>query len=67
MYSIRAGEMLMFSTTPPVPHWIPTSADFGYILFRVVDGGFIHASCVIYNQVTGSGYIVPVYHQDRGF
>ena len=67
MYSIRAGEMLMFSTTPSVPHWIPTSADYGIIKFRTVGGGFIHACCVIYNQVTGSGYIVPAYHQDRGF
>ena len=67
MYSIRAGEMQLYSTTPPVPHWIPTSADFGYILFRTTDGGFIHAYCVIYNQVTGSGYVVPSFGQDSGF
>ena len=42
MYSIRYREMLMFSTTPPVPHWIPTSGDYGYIKFRTVGGGFIH-------------------------
>ena len=67
MYSIRAGEMLLFSTTPPVPHWIPTASDCGYIMFRTVGGGFIHVYCVIYNQVTGSGYVVPAQHQDRGF
>ncbi len=67
MYSIRAGEMLLFSTTPSVPRWIPMSSDYGFIRFRVVDGGCIQTFCVIYNQVTGSGYTVPAYHQDRGF
>ncbi len=67
MYSIRHGEMLMFSTHPLVPFWIPTSADYGFIKFRTVDGGCIQTFCVIYNQVTGSGYTVPAYHQDRGF
>ena len=66
-YSIRHGEMLMFSTTPSVPFWIPTSADFGFILFRTVDGGCIQTFCVVYNEATGSGYTVPALHQDRGF
>ena len=67
MYSIRHREMLLFSTTPAVPHWIPTTTDFGYLKFRTDDGGFIHAYCVIYNQMTGSGFVVPAMRQDSGF
>ena len=67
MYAIRQKEMLLFSTTPAVPHWIPMTAGYGYIRFCTLGGGFIHAYCVIYNQVTGSGYVVPAQHQDRGF
>ena len=66
-YSIRQGEMLIFSTTAQVPTWIPVTAGYGYIVFRVQGGGFIQAFCVIYNQVNGSGYIVPAHHQDAGF
>ena len=66
-YSIRQREMLIFSTTAGVPTWIPVTAGYGHIKFRVQDGGFIHAYCVIYNQVNGTGYIVPAYHQDAGF
>jgi len=66
-YSIRQGEMLIFSTIPSVPLYIPVSAGYGYIMFRAQGGGFIHAYCVIYNQVNGSGYVVPAYHQDAGF
>ena len=67
IYSIRAREMLIFSTTPDVPLWIPTTTDYGYIMFRTDEGGFIHAYCVIYNHITGNGYIVPACHQDHGF
>ena len=67
MYSIRAGEMLIFSTTPNVPTWIPVTAGFGYVLFRTDNGGFIQAYCVIYNGMTGSGYVVPALPQDHGF
>ena len=67
VYSIRQREMLVFSTTAAVPTWIPTSGGYGYIEFRVQGGGFIHAYCVIYNQVNGTGYVVPAYHQDEGF
>ena len=67
MYSIRQKEMLMFSTTPQVPAWIPTTTDYGWIRFRTEEGGCIYAYCVIYNQMTGSGYVVPAQHQDRGF
>ena len=66
-HSIRQREMLIFSTTPTVPMWIPTTAGYGYIQFRVQGGGFIQAFCVVYNSVTGSGYLVPPYHQDAGF
>ena len=66
-YSIRHGEMLIFSTTSAVPTWIPTSAGYGYVMFRSQDGGLIHPYTVIYNQVTQSGYVVPWYHQDVGF
>jgi hypothetical protein len=67
VYSIRQREMLIFSTTPQVPTWIPVSGRYGYIEFRAEGGGFIHAYCVIYNQVTGNGYVVPAHHQDAGF
>ena len=67
VYSIRQREMLIFSTSASVPFWIPTSAGYGYVLFRAQGGGFIQALCVIYNQVTGTGYIAPAYHQDSGF
>ena len=66
-YSIRQQEMLIFSTTPAVPMYIPVSAGFGYIQFRVQGGGFVQAFCAIHNPVTGRGYIVPAYHQDAGF
>jgi len=66
-YSIRSREMLIFSTTPAVPMFIPVTAGYGYVMFRVQGAGFIQAYCVIYNQVTGSGYTVPAYHQERGF
>ena len=67
MYSIRHRELLMFSTTPQVPNWIPCTAGYGYIKFRTVEGGMIHPYTVIYNQMTGSGYVVPWYVQDAGF
>ena len=66
-YSIRQGEMLVFSTTPMVPTWIPVSAGYGYVRFRVQGGGCIQTLCVIYNQVSGTGYTIPAYHQDAGF
>jgi ABC-type glycerol-3-phosphate transport system permease component len=59
--------MLIFSTTAMVPTWIPVSAGYGWIRFRVQGGGFIQAFCVIYNQVSGTGYTIPAYHQDTGF
>ena len=68
MYSIRSREMLIFSTTPAVPRWIPTTAHYGYVQFRTEEGGLTHAYCVIYNQLTGSsGFVVPACHQYRGF
>ena len=66
-YGIRAGEMLTFSTTPEVPVWVPTTASYGWARFRAEEGGFIHPYCVIYNQVTQSGYTVPAYPEDHGF
>jgi len=67
MFSIRAGEMFMFSTIASVPTWVPVTAGYGYILFRVDNGGFIQAYCVIYNGMTGTGYTVPAVPQDHGF
>jgi len=66
-FSIRQREMLIFSTTPAVPIWYPTTAGYGFTEFRAQGGGFIQAFCVIYYSVTGTGYIVPAYHQDAGF
>ena len=67
VFPIRQREMLIFSTVPSVPIWIPVTAGYGYVAFRVQGGGFIQALCFICNLVTGSGYIVPAYHQDSGF
>jgi len=67
MFSIRAGEMLMFSTSGSVPIFIPVTAGYGYILFRTDNGGFIQAYCAIYNGMTGTGYVVPAVPQDHGF
>ena len=66
-YSIRQREMLIVSTTASVPIWYPVTAGYGFTEFRAQDGGFIQAFCVIYNQVKGTGYTVPAYHQERGF
>jgi len=65
--TIRHGEMLIFSTTPEVPIWIPVTAGYGWIRFRVEHGGFIQPFCLISNRANCSGYIVPAYHQDSGF
>lgn len=67
MHTIRYREQLVFSTTPQVPLWIPTTSSTGYVMFRFENGGMIHPYCVIYNGRTGSGYVVPAYHQDEGF
>jgi len=67
VWSIRHGEMLVFSTTPEVPIWIPVTAGYGWIRFRVEHGGFIQPFCLISNRANCSGYIVPAYHQDSGF
>ncbi|HUT02333.1 MAG TPA: hypothetical protein VM163_00380 [bacterium] len=67
MFSIRAGEMLMFSTSRDFPIWIPVSAGYGHVLFRVDNGGFIQAYCVVYNGTTGRGFTVPAVPQDHGF
>jgi len=66
-YAIRQREMRIFSTTPEVPNWIPITSGYGYVMFRVDGGGYIHPYTVIYNQVTGSGYVVPWYKQGAGF
>ena len=66
-FSIRHSGMLIVSTTPAVPNWIPVTSGYGYIVFRVQGGGFIQTFCVIHNQVTGTGYTVPAYHQEAGF
>jgi len=63
MYLTRAGEMLIFSTSPNVPTWIPVTAGFGYTLFRVDNGEPIHGYCVIYNGMTGTGYVVRHFHR----
>lgn len=66
-FSIREKEMLLFCTIPGIGTNIAVTAPYGYVKFRVQDGGFIHAWEVIYNSATGAGYVVPPYHQDSGF
>jgi len=65
MYSIRSGEMLMFSTRAnPLSlldcRHIPVSAPHGYAMFRPVEGGFIHAFAFIVNDITGGLTTVPI-------
>jgi len=60
-FTIRAGEMLTFSTHSYIPTWIPTTAGYGYVLFRVEDGGPVHAYCVTLNLVNWSGYAIPAF------
>ncbi len=67
MYGFRSREMLVFSTTPKVPTWIPTTASYGYVKFRPVDGGFIQAWALIINDLSGAAMVVPAYSQDYGF
>lgn len=67
MFSIRPGEQETFCTFQGVGHWLPVSAIFGYIKFRVEDGGHIQAYTVIYNQISAGGFVVPPLDQDHGF
>jgi len=67
MWAVRHGEMRTFSTTPMVPEWIPTTASYGYVEFRTVVGGHIHAWALIMNEVSGAAMVVPAYNQDWGF
>ncbi len=72
MYSIRYGEMLMFSTKANPPSifncfHIPVSAPHGYAMFRTVEGGFIHSFAFIVNDITGRLATVPIYVQDSRF
>ncbi len=67
MFSIRSREMLVFSTRQKTPHWIPTTADYGYVMFRTWDGGYIHAWALICNELSGAAMVVPAYDQDSGF
>ncbi len=72
-FSIRPGEMLMFSTRANPPslfdycRHIPVTAPHGYAMFRTVDGGFIHAFAFIVNEITGRLVTVPIYDQETGF
>ena len=67
MFGLRHREMLVFSTTPKVPTWIPTTASYGYAKFRTVYGGYIHAWALICNELSGATMVVPTYDQDTGF
>ncbi len=67
MFLIRHREMLVFSTTPAVPTWIPTTANYGYAKFRVVDGVPIQAWALIINELSGAAMVVPAYDQYNGF
>ncbi|MBN1591740.1 MAG: hypothetical protein JW941_00665 [Candidatus Coatesbacteria bacterium] len=65
---IGPDELLVFSTQEATPTWIPTKADYGYILFRADEGsGFIQAWALIYNRHSGVAMAVPSYNQGRGF
>ena len=72
-WTIRQREMLTFSTTRrsinprEQPYWIPTTASYGYVKFRALYGGDIHAWALIYNEISGAAMVVPAYDQDKGF
>ncbi len=62
-YSIRANEQLMFSTCKGIGTWIPTTSSYGYVKFRSDGttnwwGDNILPFAVIYNAVTGAGYVI---------
>lgn len=68
MYSIHSREMLVFSTRPKTPHWIPTTGNYGHIKFRTEEGsGHICAWVLIYNDLSGASMVVPAYDQHSGF
>ncbi|MBN1591741.1 MAG: hypothetical protein JW941_00670 [Candidatus Coatesbacteria bacterium] len=72
MFAIRCGEMLVFTTDEDSSlagdlYWIPTTAEYGYVLFRPDEGGTNHAYALIYNELTGAGMAIPAYFQDDGF
>ena len=70
MFFIRQREMLPFSTTPKMPDsitWIPTTASYGYVMFRTYYGAHIHAWAVVMNEISGTAMVVPAYDQDKGF
>lgn len=67
MFSIRPGELLIVSTKPGVGYPMLVSTSFGYIKLRFEQGGNIHPYALIYNQLTGGGFVVPVCNQDYGF
>jgi len=67
MFGIRAGEQITISTKPGVGYNMIVSAFYGYIQFRADEGGHIHAYPLIYNELTGGGFVVPTYNQDSGF
>lgn len=67
IFSIKPGEQQTFSTYQGVGHWLPVTAIFGYIKFRVQDGGYIQVYTVIYNQLSAGGFVVPAFEQDHGF
>jgi len=62
-YSIRANEQLIFSTVGGIGTWIPTTSGYGYVKFRSEGDSFgqdnILAYAVIYNRVTGAGFVIP--------
>ena len=62
-YSIRANEQLMFSTSSSIPTYISTTSGYGYVKFRSDLRDNILPISIIYNSVTGAGYVIPSYSQ----
>ncbi len=67
MFSIRPGEQLIVSTKPGVGYAMLLSSSWGYIKLRFEQGGNVHPYALIYNQLSGGGFVVPVFSQDYGF
>ena len=67
VFAIGERGQLIVSTAMGVGAWYPTTAGYGYIMFRIENGGFIHPYCVVINRLTWMGYTVPAYRQEHGF
>ena len=66
-FGIRPGEQVLVSTMVGVGYPMMVTTTFGYVEFRIQDGGYVHVYCVIANLLSGSGFVTPTYYKEHGF